>query len=66
MKRLFHCADADYLVEHQVPLKVAAQYERRYGPAAIRELHEHGITPEIANTAPPGMNASQVIAHHST
>ena len=61
MRRRFPCGEADYLTDHGVPLQVAAQYARRYGPAAIRELHHAGIGPDTAN-ATHGLNATQIIA----
>lgn len=62
--RRLRCAEADYLQERGVPLTVAVLYEYRFGPAAIRELHEAGITPDLANKAPTGLNASEVVAYY--
>lgn len=63
--RRFPCGEADYLTDRGIPLRVAALYEPRFGPAAIRELHAAGITPDQANTAPPGLNATEVITYYS-
>lgn len=64
--RRFPCGEADYLTDRGVPLRTAAAYDRRFGPAAIRELYHAGVTPEQANAAPAGLNSSQVIAHYSS
>lgn len=64
-RRRFPCGEADYLTDNGVPLKTATQYPLRFGPAAIRELYENGVTPEAAGLAPPNLNATQVVAHYT-
>lgn len=49
MTRKFPCGEADYLTAYNVPLKTAAQYERRFTPRQIVELWHNGITPTEAN-----------------
>lgn len=62
--RRFPCGEADYLTDHGINLHVAALFARRFGPAAIRELVQAGITPELANEAPSALNATEVIEHY--
>lgn len=51
-RRRFHCSEADYLTDLDVPLLVAVQYATRYGPGSIARLHHAGITAEQANADP--------------
>lgn len=60
LPRRFMCGEGDYLTAHNIDLHHAAGFARRYGPAAIRELAEAGITPEQAN-AIEARDASEVV-----
>lgn len=60
MTRRFVCSEAEYLTAHGIDLRHAALFDSRYGPAAVRELVQAGVTPEQAN-AIERLNASEVV-----
>lgn len=62
MKRTFPCGEADYLTDYAVPLPTAAGYHRRFTPRQIVELHQAGISPDLANQQDPLFNSLQIIA----
>ncbi len=49
--RRFHCAEADHLTDHGIPLRHAQRYDSHYGVGSIVRLYEANIGPYEANAA---------------